>query len=107
MDKTKLKMFVRKTLLTATGFLTLSLLLTTAIYTVLGDRPLSEVESGLLIEKERIVRADGSVNTIFVGSSIAFRQINPEIFDGSASDKGEYFSYNLGNPFKKTFIKTH
>jgi len=98
MDKTKLKLFVRQTMLTAIGFLALSLLVTTVIYSVLGDRPLADVESGLLTEKERIVRADSSINTIFVGSSITFRQINPEVFDTSASDSNKYYSYNLGNP---------
>jgi hypothetical protein len=90
--------FLKIVALTGLIFIALSTLLTSLIYSTAGNRPVTEVESPFLIEKERLVRADESINTLFVGSSIMYRQIDPDVFDSSASADGEFRSYNLGNP---------
>ncbi len=98
MDKSNLKLFIGKTGLIAISFLGLCLLVTTIGYSLLGDRPLTDVEDGFLIKKDETARADKRVNTIFIGSSITFRQIDPSAFDADASNNGEFYSYNLGTP---------
>ena len=74
------------------------LLATAVIYTAVGERPLVEVEAPSMIAREQIVRDDDSFNTVFVGSSIMFRQVNPDEFDADPALNGRLRSYNLGNP---------
>ncbi len=72
-------------------------LVTAGVYAIVGEPDINRVESPFLIAKDRVFRADPTFNTVFVGSSVTFRQIDPEIFDAELADFHRVHSYNLGN----------
>jgi hypothetical protein len=72
-------------------------LLTASVYTIFGEPDISRVESPYLIAKDRVFRTNPVFNTVFVGSSITFRQIDPLVFDKELSNLHQINSYNLGN----------
>lgn len=72
-------------------------LLTASVYAIVGEPDISRVESPFLMAKDRALRAEPAFNTVFLGSSVTFRQIDPAIFDAELSSFHHVRSYNLGN----------
>jgi len=97
----ELNTFSRNTLFGALLFVVFSVVITVAVYRVFGEPAVAEVEAPFLLAKERLVRNDSSINTVFIGSSVTFRQIDPGVFDAAyaeASGAAALKSFNLGNP---------
>jgi hypothetical protein len=97
MPTANIKTFITKSALAALAFVVLCVIASSAIYAVLGERSIADAESPFLVTKEEIARQDGDFDTVFVGSSITFRQINPAEFDDATGRPG-FRSYNLGIP---------
>lgn len=93
----ELKKFLQKIVAAAALILIAAALMTAAIYATVGDSDVNRLESPYLIAKERVLRSDPTFNTVFVGSSITFRQIDPAIFDAELAESFRTHSYNLGN----------
>jgi hypothetical protein len=93
----QLRKFLQLIAIAAIIVLVAAALLTAGIYASLGEPDFSRVESPFLVAKDRDFRADSSLNTAFLGSSVTFRQINPAIFDAELSEGHQVRSYNLGN----------
>lgn len=97
MQTSELKRFLRTISLATVAVLAGASLITAGVYAILGDSDINRLESPFLIAKEGVFRADPTFNTVFVGSSITFRQIDPAIFDAELADSFHIRSYNLGN----------
>ena len=91
--------FINKLLLTLLAFICLTLVATQAIYRCIGEFDIHDVESRYLIANEqRFLDSSQPYDAVFIGSSLTFRQINPEVFDEFVTGQHEFRSYNLGNP---------
>jgi hypothetical protein len=97
MPTDELRRFLQTTGTAVVATLAGAALVTAGVYAIVGEPDMSSVESPFLIAKDRVFRADPTFNTLFVGSSVTFRQIDPAIFDAELSDSHRVHSYNLGN----------
>jgi len=93
-NRHELTQFTRAACAAIAGFVSFAVLATVTLYVFVGEPPVAKVEAPFLIAKEQMVHQQASVNTVFIGSSVTFRQINPEEFDRVA----QTVSFNLGNP---------
>ncbi len=97
-----MKKFLQKIIIYSTIYFISAFAITTVVYHYLPDN-YDLVEDPYLISKLNYFTAHGNeYNTVFIGSSLTMRHINPVLFDSLTTTYG-INSYNLGLPGMRPF----
>ena len=70
---------------------------TTLVYSVVGEPDWTQVESPYLVARDALLR-EGEYDTAYVGSSVTFRQVDPQVVEAETPGALPRSSINLGNP---------
>ncbi|MEM9884820.1 MAG: hypothetical protein AAF849_02940 [Bacteroidota bacterium] len=95
--------FIQETLLHGVLFLVLVILASIALYKLSGDtdRYFDEYEiAGVRAKKEVFDQHQEEYNTVFVGSSRTYNQINPQVFDSITGLQSFNLAYSAVQPFR-------